>query len=51
MLENAGWRHVVVKPSRVLDQYSSSHIRLHSRFSDPLNEMNVLSVYICATKD
>jgi SAM-dependent methyltransferase len=51
-LEEFGWKDITVKPEMILekDKFNFIHNRLYKDFNDPINQMNYLTIWICATK-
>jgi SAM-dependent methyltransferase len=48
ILEGNGWKNVIVIPDLRLHGFNTRH--LAKRFRDPVNDMEVLTITICATK-
>jgi len=53
IFEKHGWTNIQIQPTKVLDEDYLSKVRgsLYKRFCDRINQMECLSVIICATKE
>jgi SAM-dependent methyltransferase len=51
-LEAFGWGNIIIKPERMLEKNKLDfiHDHLHKDFTDPVNQMDYLTIWICATK-
>jgi len=51
-LEQNGWKNIVIQPVKSLDNKQLSYIQNHlnKNFKDPINQMDYLTIWICATK-
>jgi len=50
ILERNGWEHIVVQPRSRLDNITNFKNHLDKKFKDMINQMDYLSISICATK-
>jgi hypothetical protein len=53
MLEENGWKNVVIKPRKTLDDKKYNLVKNHfnKKFLDAKNQMSYLGIWLCATKE
>jgi len=50
MLERLGWKDIKITPLKKLNAHDSCYAGMHKNFSDKKNQMDYLSIMICARK-